>query len=525
MIASHLPISVEMIDVNKRFGMVIANQDINLKIHQGTIHGIIGENGAGKSTLMNILYGYYQADSGHIKINSQNVTISSSQQAIRLGIGMVHQHFMLVDKFSVLDNIILGSEESWINRKSRNAARIILQNLSKQYSMKIDPDAIVENLPVGLQQRVEILKALYRGAEILILDEPTSVLTPQEVQHFFSVLRALRDSGKTVVLITHKLHEIMAVTDHITVMRQGKIIENVLTAHTNKENLAEMMVGRRLTTHWPRLPITQQIPLLEVKNISIHGLHKRPLLENINLTLHKGEILGIAGVSGNGQSQLLEVLAGIRSFDKGQILLSGKEIRQLLKPARPAQSARKLGIAHIPEDRLETGLVKQFKAWESSMLGYQYKNNLQKFGFLKGKQAVKRFLKIAAEYDVRPANPLLKTSSFSGGNQQKLVIGRELEEKPELLLIGQPTRGVDVGAVEFIHKRLIELRDEGKALLLVSAELDEILTLADRILVMFEGKIVGVLPRDQANATKLGLLMAGVVEEIKETLSEAGIDH
>lgn len=525
MIASSLPVAIEMIAVNKRFGMVMANQDINLKIHQGTIHGIIGENGAGKSTLMNILYGYYQADSGRIKINDRNVTISNSQQAIHLGIGMVHQHFMLVDTFSVLDNVILGSEKSWVNRKSRDAARIVLQNLSKQYGMKIDPDAIVEKLPVGLQQRVEILKALYRGADILILDEPTSVLTPQEVQHFFSILRALRDSGKTVLLITHKLHEIMAVTDHITVMRQGKIIEQVLTANTNKEKLAEMMVGRRLTTHWPRLPITQTVPLLEVKELYIYDQHKRPLLENINLTLNKGEILGIAGVSGNGQSQLLEVLAGIRHFDSGQILLAGKDMKQLLKPKRPARSARQLGISHIPEDRLGAGLVKQFKAWESSILGYHYKDNLQRFGFLKGRQAIKRFRNIAAEYDVRPANPLLKTSSFSGGNQQKLVIGRELEEKPELLLIGQPTRGVDVGAVEFIHKRLIELRDGGKALLLVSAELDEILTLADRILVMFEGKVVGVLPRDQANATKLGLLMAGVVEEIKETLSEAGLYH
>ncbi|MBL8686056.1 MAG: ABC transporter ATP-binding protein [Alphaproteobacteria bacterium] len=525
MIETQQPAAIEFVHVSKRFGMVQANSDINLLIRQGSIHGIVGENGAGKSTLMNILYGYYQADSGDIKLLGKNVHIENSQQAIALGIGMVHQHFMLVEKFTVMENIILGSEKTWRNKTAMQNARSILDNLSQKYGMSINPEALIENLPVGLQQRVEILKALYRGAEILILDEPTSVLTPQEVQHFFSILRTLRDAGKTVVLITHKLHEIMAVTDHVTVMRQGKIIDTILTATTSKEQLAEMMVGRRLTTHWQRQKTHQPAPLLEVKKLSLFGPDKRPILDNINLTVNRGEILGVAGVSGNGQSQLLEVLSGMRSYHEGEILLGGRQLKKLLSRHRPTQSARQLLVSHIPEDRLGVGLVKNFKAWESGILGYHYKPPLSKAGFIKKKNSLNHFATIAQDYDVRPPNAFLKTSSFSGGNQQKLVIGRELEENPDLLLIGQPTRGVDVGAIEFIHRRLIELRDAGKALLLVSAELDEILTLADRIVVMFDGKIVGVLPRHQASETKIGLLMAGVVEEIRETLSEAGIDH
>ncbi len=507
-VAPQSPSAVELIGIDKRFGAVHANRDVSLAIAPGTIHGIVGENGAGKSTLMSILYGYYQADAGEIRIGGRSRSIRDSRDAIASGIGMVHQHFMLVEDFTVLENVVLGAEGGALLKRGLAQARRTLADLEARYSLKVDPDARIRDLSVGLQQRVEILKALYRGAEILILDEPTGVLTPQETDHLFAILRTLEQQGKTVILITHKLREIMAVTRRVTVMRAGAVVATVDTAATSQTELAEMMVGRKVLLDIARPASTPGEELLRVEDVTVADLNGIARVREVSFGLHRGEIVGIAGVAGNGQSELLETLAGMRPAASGRILLRGKP----LGPGGDTmpRAMRRLGLAHVPEDRGRMGLVYPFHAWESAMLGYHDDPGCNGPVLLDRAAAAASCGAAMRRFDVRPPHPQLRTGALSGGNQQKLVLAREIGRDPDVLLVGQPTRGVDIGAIEFIHRQILSLRAAGKAILLVSVELDEILSLCDRILVMFDGRIVGSFRSGEATERGLGLLMAGV---------------
>lgn len=501
--------AIELKGISKAFGPVQANKDINIAVARGTIHGIIGENGAGKSTLMSILYGFYRADAGQIFINGKLTAIPDSQSAIRAGIGMVFQHFKLVQNFTVLENVILGVEEGPLLNTSLAKARRVLAELSREYELDVDPDALIENLSVGHQQRVEILKALYRHADILILDEPTGVLTPDEADHLFRILKGLKEQGKTIILITHKLREIMEATDNVSVMRRGTMVGNVRTDQTSPEALAEMMVGRKVLLEVEKGRAAPGEVALKVEDLRVRDEFGVERLKGISFEIRKGEILGIAGVAGNGQSELLAALGGIqkatgRAFFKGQPLpLSGK--------GADGRTRREAGIGHIPEDRQSLGLIMDFTAWENMAFGYHHLAKYQKNAITMDNEAIRRETAEKMEtYDVRPPIPSLAAKSFSGGNQQKIVVAREIESDPEVLLVGQPTRGVDIGAIEFIHKEIIALRDAGKAVLLVSVELDEILSLSDRIAVMFDGRLMGFRDPDETNERELGLLMAGV---------------
>jgi simple sugar transport system ATP-binding protein len=502
--------AIELIGINKSFGPVRANRDINLEVARGTIHGIIGENGAGKSTLMSILYGFYQADSGEIRVNGKTASIKTPNDAIAVGIGMVHQHFMLVDNFSVLENVILGAEGEALLKSSIAKARSELERLEHEYGLEVDPDAIIEELPVGLQQRVEILKALYRGADILILDEPTGVLTPAEADHLFRILKMLKDEGKTVVLITHKLREIMAITDNVSVMRQGTMVATRETKKTTVEELAELMVGRRVLLRVEKGEAKPAAVRLAVKDLTVKDSRGVVMVDNVSFDVRAGEIVGIAGVAGNGQSELIDAVSGIRKAVAGSVLLNGTSID--VAGATDPGDLRDRGLAHVPEDRHHVGLVLPFEENENAILGYHDEAQYVKGPFLDIKAIIADAEAQIAKYDIRPPNPRLKTANFSGGNQQKIVLAREMEQDPDVLIVGQPTRGVDVGAIEFIHKRLIAMRDAGKAVLLVSVELDEIRSLSDRILVMFAGRIVGERGPD-ASEGELGLLMAGVEQK------------
>jgi ABC-type uncharacterized transport system ATPase subunit len=500
--------AIELIGIDKRFGSVHANKDVSLAIEPGSIHGIIGENGAGKSTLMSILFGFYHADSGEIRVKGSPVRIRSSSDAIALGIGMVHQHFMLVEPFTVLENVVLGAEGGRLIGPALDKARAELVRLANDYELEVDPDAIVGELPVGLQQRVEILKALFRGAETLILDEPTGVLTPDEADHLFRILRTLKDQGKTVILITHKLREIMAITDRVSVMRRGELVATRETKATTVEELAELMVGRRVLLRVEKGPSSPGETVLEVKNLTWKDRKGIARVDNVSFTVRKGEIVGIAGVSGNGQSEMLDVIAGITRPTSGQVIFEGKDIGILGDP----RHVRAEGLAHVPEDRQHRGLIGSFDAAESAILGWHHLDSLGKGYRLDRDKVIARARAEMEEFDVRPPDPLLKSSKFSGGNQQKLIIAREIKSNPDLLIVGQPTRGVDIGAIEYIHKRIIQLRDEGKAVLLVSVELDEIRSLSDRILVMFAGRVMGERGPG-ADERELGLLMAGVAKD------------
>ena len=500
---------LELHQINKSFGHVQANKDISLIVNKGDIHGIIGENGAGKSTLMSIVYGYYQADSGYIKINDKKIKIKSPHESILSGIGMVHQHFMLVENFTVVENIILGFEGEFVFGEKLDQAKKSLIKLCEDYNLKIDLDATISDLSVGFRQRVEILKALYRGAEILILDEPTGVLTPQEVDELFKILRSLKEQGKTIILITHKLNEIVALTDRVTVMRLGEIVGETNTGDTTKDQLAEMMVGRsvllRIDKRKPNIGDT----IFEVKNINVKDNLDVMRVKNVSFELRKGEILGVAGVTGNGQTELLEALSGIRQVDSGETKLFGNTISSKNIFVSP-RKLREQDVAHVPEDRQRMGLVTEFNASENLIFGYHHQLPFSKSSIMMGKTIYNHSKKIMQEYDVRPQSPFLKTSNFSGGNQQKIILTRELNKDPKVLLVGQPTRGVDIGAIEFIHQRIIDIRNKGVAVLLVSVELDEILSLADRIVVMFDGELVGERVNENLTDREIGLLMAGI---------------
>ncbi len=500
---------LELSNINKSFGHVHANKDINLIINKGTIHGIIGENGAGKSTLMSIVYGLYQADSGTIKVNQKEIKLKSPRDSIENGIGMVHQHFMLVENFTVLENIVLGFEGEVVFGKNLEKAKIDLKNLCETYNLNVDLDSVISDLSVGFRQRVEILKSLYRGAEVFILDEPTGVLTPQEVDELFKILRSLKEEGKTIVLITHKLNEIMDLTSEVSVMRQGEVVGHTKTENTNREKLAEMMVGRSVLLRINKSKTQRGDVAFRVENLTVKDDLDVTRVKNVNLEIHAGEILGLAGVTGNGQTELLEALSGIRKVESGEIFLNGEKISDNSDLLNPRELKEK-GLAHIPEDRQRMGLVTDFKAYENLIFGYHDQEPYSKSSIMKENKILDYSKKVMEEYDVRPRSPHLMTSNFSGGNQQKLILSRELNENPKVLLIGQPTRGVDIGAIEFIHQRLIDMRDKGAAILLVSVELEEVLSLSDRIVVMFDGNIVGERVNKDVTDRELGLLMAGV---------------
>ncbi len=503
--------------IDKRFGAVHANRDVHLTVAAGTVHGIVGENGAGKSTLMSILYGFYEADGGEIVIEGRPARIRGSREAIALGIGMVHQHFMLVDTLSALDNIMLGAEPGWSLPAARAQVRAQLDALMRDTGLVVALDTLVHELPVGERQRLEILKALYRGARILILDEPTAVLTPAETEQLFVTLKHLRERGTTILLITHKLKEIMALCDAVTVMRGGQVVLDCAIGDTSIDGLAEAMVGRRVNLGRGDTAAREPGPaLLQASGLSWTDELGVPRLVDVSLTLHAGEIVGIAGVSGNGQSELLDVLSGLMPPAQGTLELGG----QRFEPGRwlDTRTARALRLAHVPEDRHKRGLVLPFDAWESATLGYQDAPRYTAkalLAWMRQRRMREDCAEMMERYDVRPRNPALRSSKFSGGNQQKLVLAREAftgsrgEQPPQVLLVGQPTRGVDIGAIEFIHGRLRAMRDAGGAVLVVSSELDEILALADRVIVMNAGRVAGELPIAQCSEAALGRLMGG----------------
>ncbi len=494
--------------VCKRFGAVAANADVTLEVTRGTVHGIVGENGAGKSTLMSILYGFYMADSGTIDIFGQPATIKNADDAIALGIGMVHQHFMLVDTLTALENVMLGAEPHWSLRRASGQVRTQLDALMQSTGLHVALGALVSDLSVGDRQRLEILKALYRGAKILILDEPTAVLTPQETTQLFTVLRLLREQGTTILLITHKLKEVMGLCDRVTVMRAGRVVKEMAISEASIEGLAEAMVGRKV--NMGRTDISrhaQGAVLLQATGLQVKDALQVVRLSNFDLTLYAGEIVGVAGVSGNGQSELIDVLAGLLQPNQGQLQLGGQTFapQAWLDPHK----ARELGLAHVPEDRHARAMVMAFAAWESAVLGYDGLSDYTLHGWMKHAQMREATAKMMAQFDVRPADPLLISSKFSGGNQQKLVLARELGQSPKVLLVGQPTRGVDIGAIEFIYGQLRVMRDAGCAVLLVSSELDEILALSDRVIVMNQGRLTGELPIGDCTEAALGMLMTG----------------
>ena len=510
-----MSLAVELRGITKRFGDFAANDSVDLKIASGTIHGVIGENGAGKSTALKLLYGQLKPDSGEIWIQGQKKVWRSPMDAIHSGLGMVHQHFMLAGPYSVLENIVLGAETSapkwkWLPRALRpidlDSARSKLQALMKRYHLEVSLDAPIEELPVGLQQRVEILKLLYRDAQILILDEPTAVLTPQEVSGLFTQLRQLRSEGKTLILITHKLKEVMELTDEVTCLRAGKVSGHVQTSQSSPEKLAELMVGRKVLLQVEVPPP----PVLGPAIVEIESLVRKDVarpLAGLNLNLRGGEIVGIAGVEGNGQSELLRAIlcpADPVNRTSGTIKILGKDVSHFT----PAQ-IRDLGVAVVPEDRQLEGLLLERPAFENFLLGIHRDPSLSTLGFLSNQRVRARTSKAMEEFDVRPRRPDLDAGRMSGGNQQKLIIAREFSRNPKFLIAAQPTRGVDVGAIEFIHSQIIAARSGGAAVLLISSELDEVLSLSDRVLVMFHGKIVGEFARGQVSDQQIGLLMGG----------------
>jgi general nucleoside transport system ATP-binding protein len=493
---------LQLKDITKRFGGVLANDHINITVEPGTIHAIVGENGAGKSTAMRVAYGFYTADSGEILIDGQPRRIQRPFDAIALGIGMVHQHFMLVDTMTVAENIVLGAESGSAFALDIDEAAGRIRELSETFGLSVDPYAVIETLSVGQQQRVELLKALYRNARLLILDEPTAVLTPQEVEEFFAILRGMREQGKTIIIITHKLGEVLAISDAVTVMRDGKVVGRVSTKDTTAAELARLMVGREVLLRVEKPAATPGEITLSVRNLSIAPGR----VKGVTFDVRAGEIVGIAGVEGNGQRELIEAIAGLvdPSLVSGGMTLGGASIVGL-----DARARRELGIAHIPEDRHRRGLLLDFALDENAILGVHYRPPVTSGVMVNEREVRRRTADIITRFDVRPPNAALPARALSGGNQQKLIIGREFELQPRLLLVAQPTRGVDIGAIEFIHRKLVELRDAGCAVLLVSAELEEVMSLSDRLLVIHGGRIAGEVDPATATPADVGILMTG----------------
>lgn len=501
-----MPNVVEMKNITKVFPGVVANEDVNFSLKKGEIHVLLGENGAGKTTLMNQLYGLYEPTAGEIFINGKKEHIKDPNVAIALGIGMVHQHFMLVDPFTVTENIILGTEPKSKNKVSLDMvkARQDVLEISNKYGLQVDPDAVIHDISVGMQQRVEILKALYRGADILILDEPTAVLTPQEIEELGVILRKLTAQGKSIILITHKLKEVMIMSDRVTVIRRGKKIDTIENLNTSIDELAELMVGRKVKLVVDKEDREPGAVILKVENLGSLDNRGLPALKGVSFEVKAGEIFAIAGVDGNGQTELVEVLTGLRKGTTGHIQFLGKDIMNA-----KTKTIIELGLSHIPEDRHKRGLVLNHSLAENSILGSHDQEPFSKNGIMNYDVIHEHCLRLIDDFDVRTPNEKVQARTLSGGNQQKLIVARELVRKPELLIASQPTRGVDVGAIEFIHKRLVEQRDQGKAVLLVSLELDEVMALADRIAVIYDGKIVGIVPGKGAAEKELGIMMAG----------------
>lgn len=495
---------IEMLGIRKEFPGIVANDNITLQLKQGEIHALLGENGAGKSTLMNVLFGLYQPEKGEIRVKGKLVKITNPNIANDLGIGMVHQHFMLVDNFTVTENIILGRETTSAGKIDIKKAEKEVKEISERYGLSVDPQAVISDISVGMQQRVEILKTLYRGAEILIFDEPTAVLTPQEIKELIQIMKTLIKEGKSIILITHKLKEIMEVCDRVTVIRKGVGIGTVNVNETNPNELASLMVGREVTFKTDKSESKPMQEVLEIKDLQVKDSRGLNVINDLKLNVNAGEIVGIAGVDGNGQTELIEAITGLRKSESGSIKLNGKEISNL-SPRKVTES----GMGHIPQDRHKHGLVLDFPIGENMVLQTYYKKPFSKSGILNYKEIYKKAKSLISEFDVRTPSEFTLARALSGGNQQKAIIGREVDRDPDLLIAAQPTRGLDVGAIEFIHKRLIEQRDNGKAVLLISFELDEIMNVSDRIAVIYEGEIVAIVDPKQTSEQELGLLMAG----------------
>ncbi|MBZ2039525.1 heme ABC exporter, ATP-binding protein CcmA [Streptococcus sanguinis] len=495
---------IEMREITKIFGEFVANDKINLELRKGEIHALLGENGAGKSTLMNMLAGLLEPTSGEIVVNGKSVKLDSPSKAASIGIGMVHQHFMLVEAFTVAENIILGSEITKNGVLDLKSATKEIKELSEKYGLAVDPSAKVEDISVGAQQRVEILKTLYRGADILIFDEPTAVLTPAEIDELMKIMKNLVKEGKSIILITHKLDEIRAVSDRVTVIRRGKSIETVEIAGATNQDLAEMMVGRAVSFKTAKEPANPQETVLSIKDLVVEENRGVPAVKGLSLDVRAGEIVGIAGIDGNGQTELIQAITGLRKASSGEITIKnqsiiGKQPRQITE----------MKVSHVPEDRHRDGLVLAMSISENIALQTYYKEPLSKNGILNYGNIYSYARKLMDEFDVRAASEYVPASALSGGNQQKAIIAREVDRDPDLLIVSQPTRGLDVGAIEYIHKRLIEARTQGKAVLVVSFELDEILNVSDRIAVIHDGKIQGIVTPEETNKQELGILMAG----------------
>lgn len=495
---------IEMREITKVFGEFVANDKINLELRKGEIHALLGENGAGKSTLMNMLAGLLEPTSGEIVVNGQVVKLDSPSKAASLGIGMVHQHFMLVEAFTVAENIILGSELTKNGVLDIARATREINELSERYGLAVDSSAKVADISVGAQQRVEILKTLYRGADILIFDEPTAVLTPSEIDELMAIMKNLVKEGKSIILITHKLDEIRAVSDRVTVIRRGKSIETVEIAGATNADLAEMMVGRSVSFKTEKQSAQPKEVILSIKDLVVNENRGVPAVKNLSLDVRAGEIVGIAGIDGNGQSELIQAITGLRKIESGSVELKGQSIVGL----HPRQITE-LSVGHVPEDRHRDGLVLEMMISENIALQTYYKEPLSKKGILNYTNIIDYAKKLMQEFDVRAASEIVPASALSGGNQQKAIIAREIDRNPDLLIVSQPTRGLDVGAIEYIHKRLIQERDNGKAVLVVSFELDEILNVSDRIAVIHDGKIQGIVTPETTNKQELGVLMAG----------------
>ncbi len=500
--------AVEMKGITKTFPGIIANDNIDLSVRKGEIHAILGENGAGKSTLMSVLFGFYKPDKGEILINGKKVNIKSPSDAFRYGVGMVHQHFQLVQNFTVTENIVLGAEPTKNGVLDIDTARKKVAALSEKYGLNVDVDAKIEDISVGMQQRVEILKVLYRNADIVILDEPTAVLTPQEIEELIDIMRTFIKEGKSVILITHKLKEIMMVSDRCSVLRRGKYIGTVDIENTSEKDLAEMMVGREVNFKVDKEDMKTGKVILDIKDLRVTNSRGIEAIKGLSLQVREGEILGIAGIDGNGQSELVEAISGLKKADSGTILINGEDITNISIRERAEH-----GLGHIPEDRQKHGLVLEFNLGENLLLQKYYREPYQNKGIINFQEVDKKAKQLIKDFDVRCANEE-KTivRSMSGGNQQKAIIAREVDIEPKILVASQPTRGLDVGAIEYIHKRLVDIRNEKKAVLLISFELDEILSVSDRIAVIYEGTIVGVVDPEDTNENELGLMMSGSKE-------------